>query len=428
MPFLLLETSGAYIDVKENESEKVANDFYSERMKELEKNSIYYTQLRYILGEFLKTTNPNDVLAMILQEISTLTGGKPSIAIEYEEKIWERFSLEYYRKEGTWLPKHLVSSSLYNYIRETGDFKVNIGKDKRESIPAIIMNYIDVLETNAIILLNLEGTHRIIIEVSDILLPERIEQYFEAVKEFIIPLRLSIQHALLLQESERARCRADLLLDLIFHDIRSSLGNLQIGLELMELKWSDPVKSFQLLQDAMFQADEANSLINRVKRVLTTRVAKDLENCDLSKILESSIGTIRTMFPDDALDIEVENNIINRTVMGDDLLQDVFINLLSNALKAMDNKSEKIIINIDYWEDTSEYVKISIIDRGRGMPDRVKPRVSGRFLTESIDGIGLGLSIVTRIIEDYGGSLWFESRVPDDWRQGTIANVVLRLS
>ncbi|MBN2230760.1 MAG: HAMP domain-containing histidine kinase [Candidatus Thorarchaeota archaeon] len=399
-----------------------------EKQRELERNSIYYTQLRYILGELLRSSDPNTVLAAILQEIATLTGGIPSLAIEFHSGIWELFSLRYFVNQSKWVPRYLVNNDFYNYVVEQGEIYYNIHNPDR-SISNEIKHHLDELDAKSILFYTLEGTPRMVIEVSNVIIPDRIERYLEAVREFVIPLRLSIQHAMLLEDSNRARRRSDLLLDLLFHDIRGSIGNLSIALELMEMKWDDHSKLYPILQDAMNQASFASNLLNRVRRVLTAKGDKDLEPCNLESTIAESISTIRTAFPEKKLDIQVKSRSEKQHhVLANELLHDVFQNLITNAIKSMNDRDDEIVIEIDEWKSDSNIIRVGIIDKGMGMPEELKPKMSGRFLTESTDGIGLGLSIVMRLLEDFGGYLWFENRVPDDWKQGTIANIALHLS
>jgi len=415
------------MEFKKGDSEKPITKWDEERYKELERNSIYYTQLRYVLGELLKSSDPNQVLASILHEISTLTGGKPTLAIEFQEGMWDLFSLSYYKEQGSWYPRHLVDSNLYYFVMSEGELYYNLSDISDTSIPDVIINYMERIDGKTAIFLPLEGTPSMVVEVNDVIIPDRIERYLEAVREFVIPLRLSIQHALLLEDSNRARRKSDLLLDLLFHDIRSSISSLTIALELMELKWADSSKAHSLLHDATIQSQEANELLNRVKKVLITQTNQKLIPYDPEKVIKSAISNIEAIYPGRPLQFRIESRIMKGVkVLANDLLHDVVLNLLTNAVKAMDDRNEEICIEIEEWNAVTDFIRISVIDKGKGMPENLKPRIAGRFLTESADGIGLGLSIVMRLVEDYGGYLWYENRVPDDWTKGTKANIALQ--
>ena len=71
-------------------------------------------------------------------------------------------------------------------------------------------------------------------------------------------------------------------------------------------------------------------------------------------------------------------------------------------------------------------MKISIADRGRGIPDERKNAVFSRYLT-SEKGTGLGMSIVyALVVERYGGTIQIKNRVPEDYTQGTRIDIFLK--
>jgi len=89
-----------------------------------------------------------------------------------------------------------------------------------------------------------------------------------------------------------------------------------------------------------------------------------------------------------------------------------------NAIEAMPNGGE-LFISIDarekikLQEDKSEQqaVRVSIRDTGIGIPDIQLEKVFNPFFTTKSDGLGLGLSISNRLLEENGGKMEIESRV-----------------
>ena len=94
-------------------------------------------------------------------------------------------------------------------------------------------------------------------------------------------------------------------------------------------------------------------------------------------------------------------------------LTQVVANLLSNAAK-FSNKGEKVEISVAHHTGVA---KVSILDRGRGIPENFRDQIFGRFTqADSSDsrekgGTGLGLNISKSIIEKHDGMLDFESEV-----------------
>lgn len=91
-------------------------------------------------------------------------------------------------------------------------------------------------------------------------------------------------------------------------------------------------------------------------------------------------------------------------------LEQIFTNLISNAIKYHDKPSGKV--NIDFEEDT-KFFKFSVTDDGPGIPPEFHEKVFVIFQTlesrDTKESTGVGLAIVKKIIEEQGGSIWIES-------------------
>ena len=110
--------------------------------------------------------------------------------------------------------------------------------------------------------------------------------------------------------------------------------------------------------------------------------------------------------------------------MANDLLLEVFINLISNALQySEDVKRVKVEIQPVDQRDV-QYWKVSVIDWGRGIHPEQKKKLFTRY-SEGAEGFGLGLSVVKFLIEAFGGSVTVENLVADDYTKGTVFNLLL---
>ncbi|MFX1363021.1 MAG: ATP-binding protein, partial [Promethearchaeota archaeon] len=72
--------------------------------------------------------------------------------------------------------------------------------------------------------------------------------------------------------------------------------------------------------------------------------------------------------------------------------------------------------------DNVNYAKIEFIDNGQGVADIRKEEIFQREIKEDSDisGIGLGLSLVKKIIQSYNGQIWVEDRVKGDYTKGSV--------
>ena len=116
-------------------------------------------------------------------------------------------------------------------------------------------------------------------------------------------------------------------------------------------------------------------------------------------------------------------------INGDELLIDVFDNVLNNAIKYNAPKQE-IIVEIyvsRFREDNTPYIKVEIKDRGIGIPDDLKEKLFQKSRNTDISrrGMGMGLSLVKMIIDKYGGKIKIKDRIEGDYEKGS--NFILLL-
>jgi light-regulated signal transduction histidine kinase (bacteriophytochrome) len=93
-------------------------------------------------------------------------------------------------------------------------------------------------------------------------------------------------------------------------------------------------------------------------------------------------------------------------------LQQAFINLIGNAIKHAG--SEKPMIDVT-WEDKAPWLEFAVADNGQGIAPQYHDRIFAIFQTlearDRVEGTGIGLSVVKKIVEAQGGRVWVESDV-----------------
>ena len=91
-------------------------------------------------------------------------------------------------------------------------------------------------------------------------------------------------------------------------------------------------------------------------------------------------------------------------------IQQVLINLLTNAFDAMDNvPSDRRRVQIATEHNGNGTVCVRVRDYGTGIPDSARERLFEQFFTTKSDGLGMGLAIVRSIVEAHGGKVRVEN-------------------
>ena len=103
--------------------------------------------------------------------------------------------------------------------------------------------------------------------------------------------------------------------------------------------------------------------------------------------------------------------------------QQVFINLISNAIEATEGSANTARILLKAFVTQEHEVVVQVIDNGIGLKDTEK--IFDAFVTTKEKGMGIGLAVSRSIVEAHGGRIWAENN-PD--RGGATFNVVLPVS
>ncbi|MEN9522974.1 MAG: hypothetical protein RL065_1351, partial [Bacteroidota bacterium] len=130
----------------------------------------------------------------------------------------------------------------------------------------------------------------------------------------------------------------------------------------------------------------------------------ELKKADMNESLDSTLMILQTKLKDKNVEVVKEYGKIPAINCYPGQLNQVFMNIISNAADAIENTNGKIEINTLIESNT---LKIKIKDNGKGMSDEVKQKIFDPFFTTKDvgSGTGLGLSIVYGIIEKHDGKI-----------------------
>ena len=198
----------------------------------------------------------------------------------------------------------------------------------------------------------------------------------------------------------------------VAHEINNPLTGL-LGLTqllLVDLPRQHPARP--MIQDIEEQALRIRKIVANLLRFVQRQAGEDFQPLDLSRVLEDSIELCG---PADlaSAGIEVVRNYTAPAppVRGNATqLQEAFIQLIQNARGAMPGGGT---LTLEMSVPDANLVRLGIGDTGRGIDPLHLPRIFDPFFTtkETWTGVGLGLSLVHKAVEDHGGAIHVQSDV-----------------
>jgi PAS domain S-box-containing protein len=191
------------------------------------------------------------------------------------------------------------------------------------------------------------------------------------------------------------------------HEVRNPINNISTGLQLMSMNLPEDDPNQDLIGRL---SHECNRLNHLMQSVLT--FSKPAESApqpiDLNELLPATVERWRPRLARFNIKHEIHLTTNKAAILGDArALEQVFNNLISNAIEAMKDTGGTITINIRPAPSISsrEYVEVSVIDNGPGIPEDILDRIFDPFVTSNRNGTGLGLSIAKRIVNKHKGSI-----------------------
>jgi len=195
------------------------------------------------------------------------------------------------------------------------------------------------------------------------------------------------------------------------HEIRNPLGVIKGSAEMLSQKVQGVSPLAQEL--AGYISSEVNRLNALVARFLDfARPSRlQLQPVSAPDLLDRALDSVQAQFPSAGVTVERRYASTLPKILADEqLCEQVFVNLICNAYEAMNGARGKVTVSVAPAAETVPGVAVEIQDSGPGVPAELREQIFNPFFTSKENGVGLGLSIVAKIVDDHRGLIRLKSR------------------
>ena len=199
----------------------------------------------------------------------------------------------------------------------------------------------------------------------------------------------------------------------VAHELNNPLSNISTSAQILEEEIDSPDKDFfhKLVEQIEEQSDKARDIVKTLLEFSRTKEFKK-EEINLLNLINSAIKLLKAEIPSE-IEIKLDIDPEMKVIVDKQRMQQVFLNLLKNAMDACEQKGKIWISAKSFVSEGKEQVEILVSDNGPGIsPEYLKKIFDPFFSSKDVGkGSGLGLFIVHDIIESHGGTIIVDSRV-----------------
>ena len=231
-----------------------------------------------------------------------------------------------------------------------------------------------------------------------------------------------------LQEAQAEVRRAERLAALgqltagLAHELRNPLGIMKTSAEMLSRQVDqENAVAKEMAGFIASEVDRTNSLITRFLDFARPQHLK-LETADITTMLDGAIARFEREQKNMGTSVTVFKNYspdVPPVRFDAELMERVIANLLVNAAQASPPGG---IVTVKTLSDNAE-VEVAVIDRGSGIDPKNIENIFNPFFTTKTDGIGFGLAIISKILDEHGGRITVESALGE----GSVFRVFLPL-
>jgi nitrogen fixation/metabolism regulation signal transduction histidine kinase len=217
----------------------------------------------------------------------------------------------------------------------------------------------------------------------------------------------------MLAQSEREQAWREMAKQ-VAHEIKNPLTPMRLTVQSFQRRFdeNDP-KIKQKLDDfstTLIQQIDTMSSVASAFSNFASMPAQQNETLNVVKIVQLALE----IFNEEYIDFQTSEEEIIAVFDRTQLIR-VITNLVKNAIQAIPDEQENKKVEVSVYRNEKE-VKIEVKDNGKGISEENQKHIFEPKFTTKTSGMGLGLAIIKNIIENYNGTITFES----DENKGTI--------
>lgn len=195
------------------------------------------------------------------------------------------------------------------------------------------------------------------------------------------------------------------------HDLKSPINTISSYLEYLEANYSSQLdeRGQKMIETSVVSAKRMRILIEDLLEYSQVGRDQKIEKTDLNLLLDEYLASIEKLVLDSKVKIFYEN--LPSILCDSSNFRTIFSNLIENSIKYKNDGIDPVI-KIDS-EEKENFWLFSIVDNGIGMEEKYSDKVFQLFQRlhnrSQLEGTGIGLATVAKVIETYGGKIWYKS-------------------
>jgi len=199
---------------------------------------------------------------------------------------------------------------------------------------------------------------------------------------------------------------------LVAHEVRNPLTSIKMRVHSLQEELAASVSS---QDDVTVIRQEIERLERIVQNFLDlVRLPEpNIQPLSLHEVVERSVELLKPNFEEHAIQVTINWPEALPNVQGDaEQLEQVFLNLLLNAIQAMP-EGGAIELTASWIKGRTEMdgsIEVAVSDTGPGIPKALRDKIFDPFFTTKANGIGLGLSLAKKVVEQHQGAIEVQDR------------------